>query len=425
MHEVKKLLQGITIPCMINAEQYFETQHLTRDEIPDLITKELTASGILRYLKPGMRIALTAGSRKIQNIDLILSSIVALLRHCGTEPFLVPAMGSHGGATAEGQRQLLQHYGITEDACLCPIFSSMDTVRIGTAAEGQPVFIDRYAAESDGILIVGRVKAHTSFRGQYESGLLKMMVVGLGKQLGANICHRQGFSNIEKNLRQIGNVILSSGKILGAVAILENAFDQTYRIVGLLPDEILFREPILLKQAKDIMPQLFFNHCDVLIVDEIGKNISGTGMDPNVTGRFLTPFASGGIRAERIVVLRLSKLTAGNGYGIGAADCTTERVLQELDREAMYVNGLTCRGINSCKIPCAFPNDRMAIQAAIALCSHLDGRTPTIIRIPNTQDLKEIQISESLYDMADTDSRIHINGAAAALPFDSHGNLPI
>ncbi len=305
-----------------------------------------------------MRVALTAGSREICNMDEILAAAVECLKEQGARPFIVPAMGSHGGATAEGQRELLASYQITEERCGCPILSSMETVPIGSTPDGQTVFLDRYAAEADGILVVNRMKAHTGFRGRYESGILKMMVIGLGKQTGAEACHRRGFGHMAEDLEAFGRVVLQKAPILGAIAILENAFDETAQLVGLEPEEILEREPGLLEQAKAQMPQILLPECDVLIVDEIGKNYSGTGMDPNVTGRHVTPYCSGGLRVQRIVVLRMSGKSHCNGYGIGAADCTTQAVYRTLDLRAMYINGLTCGEMGPCRIPLCMGNGK-------------------------------------------------------------------
>lgn len=335
MDEIRTLLEGVRLPRMFRVRQIFDHTCIRREELRRTVSHLLTAEKLGKRICPGMRVALTAGSREICNMDEILAAAVECLKEQGARPFIVPAMGSHGGATAEGQRELLASYQITEERCGCPILSSMETVPIGSTPDGQTVFLDRYAAEADGILVVNRMKAHTGFRGRYESGILKMMVIGLGKQTGAEACHRRGFGHMAEDLEAFGRVVLQKAPILGAIAILENAFDETAQLVGLEPEEILEREPGLLEQAKAQMPQILLPECDVLIVDEIGKNYSGTGMDPNVTGRHVTPYCSGGLRVQRIAVLRMSGKSHCNGYGIGAADCTTQAVYRTLDLRAM------------------------------------------------------------------------------------------
>lgn len=299
----------------------------------------------------------------------------------------------------------------------------METVLIGQTDDGQDVYLDRYAVEADGILVLGRVKAHTGFQGRYESGIMKMMAIGLGKQKGAEACHKHGFGEMAENLELFGRAILKHAKILGAIAILENAFDQTYRLIGLSREEIPEREPELLKQAKNLMPQIRIPECDVLIVDEIGKNFSGTGMDPNVTGRHATPYSVGGFRSQQVAVLGLSEKTHRNGYGIGIANSTTQRVFHELDLESMYINGLTCLEMNCCKIPCVYDNDRLAIQACIKMCINIGPRGPRVIRIRNTLQIEEIWVSENYVDELDQIEGVSVIGPVAPMEFDKEGFL--
>lgn len=425
MSGAERLLEGIPIPKMICVHQKFDRAHIEAKDIPEAMIRALSSPYIKKRIYPGMRIAITAGSREICNIVSILASAVQFLKQCGADPFLVPAMGSHGGATAEGQVALLQGYGITERQCGCQILSSMETLPVGQTSDGQTVFLDRYAAQADGILIIGRVKAHTGFHGRYESGILKMMTVGLGKQAGADACHQKGFGSMAANLELFGRVVLQNVNIVGAVAILENAFDETHSLVGLGPEDILEEEPKLLEQSKALMPQIFLPACDVLVVDEIGKNISGAGMDPNVTGRNLSPECTGGLQSQQLAVLRLSPKTHGNGYGIGAADCTTEQVFRQLDLDAMYVNGLTCKGITPCRIPCVFRNDRLAIQACIKACESIGPDGPRVIRISNTLNVETIQISENYRREIAGDPRLEAQGEPFSLSFNQEGNLPI
>lgn len=423
MSEVNRLLDGISLPRMIRVWQEFDRSYIERQQIPQVVSEQLSAAGVSARVRPGMRIALTAGSREICNMDAILSAVVDFLKMRGAKPFIVPAMGSHGGATAAGQRELLAGYHITEETCGCPILSSMETVFLGRTVDGQDVFIDKNAAQADGILVIGRVKAHTGFHGPYESGIMKMMAIGLGKQRGADSCHRKGFGMMAENIALFGHTILQEARILGALAILENAFDQTHQLVGLGRDEIAEREPDLLKQAKALMPQILLPECDVLIVDEIGKNFSGTGMDPNVTGRHITPYCSGGLRSQQIAVLRLSEKTHHNGYGIGAADCTTERVYQALDKESMYINGLTCMEMTCCRIPCVFENDRLAIQACVKMCTGIGPAGPRIIRLSNTLQVEELLVSENYVEEVLENPRLEIVGEPFPFAFDADGFL--
>lgn len=424
MSQLSALLESTSLPPMLRVRQQFDRTSISPCELPGILSRLLRTGPLSARIRPGMRIALTAGSREIRNMAEILASAAACLRELGAEPFIVPAMGSHGGAEAEGQRSLLAGYRITEETCGCPILSSMETVCAGAAPDGRPVYLSRDAAEADGILLINRIKPHTGFRGPYESGLVKMLVIGLGKQMGAESCHQGGFGRMAENLQLFGRILLENAPVLGGIAILENAFDQTARLIALDREELLEREPGLLEQARALMPQILLPECDVLVVDEIGKNYSGTGMDPNVTGRHLTPYCSGGLRSQAVAVLRLSPKSHHNGYGIGAADCTTTALCRDLDTEAMYINGITCGLIGPCAIPPAFASERLAIQAAVRLCQDLGPLGPRIIRIPNTLALEEIQISANCREEILAQPRLEILGDPFPWPFDSTGNLP-
>lgn len=421
MSQMNALLERVPLPSMLRVRQKFDRTRIPPEEIPETVSRLLRPFSA--RIRPGMRIALTAGSREIRHMDVILASAAACLTGMSARPFIVPAMGSHGGATAEGQLELLRSYNITEERCGCPIFSSMETVCVGHVPDGQPVFLDRTAAEADGILLINRVKAHTGFQGRYESGLVKMMVIGLGKQAGAESCHRAGFGLMAENLERFGRAILDHAPILGGIAILENAFDQTARLVGLDRSEIFEQEPLLLEEAKAMMPRILLPECDVLIVDEIGKNFSGTGMDPHVTGRHVTPYCSGGLRSQSLVVLRMSPKSHRNGYGIGAADCTTRALCQDLDLDAMYINGVTCGAIGPCAIPPMFDSECLAIQAGIKLCHGLGPDGPRIIRIANTLSVEEIWVSENYLEEVRAHPRMEILGGPLPPAFGPGGEL--
>ena len=332
---VADMVKETYVPKMFRVKQIFSRPKIEPEEIPEIIRKLLNDEKFASRVKPGMRIAITAGSRGIANVALTTKCIADFVKSRGAYPFVVPAMGSHGGATAEGQKEILAGYGITEDYMECPIISSMEVKKIGVNEEGRDVFIDKNAAEADGIILGCRIKPHTAFRGPYESGMMKMMAIGLGKQYGAEVCHEQGFKNMAKNVPMFGKCIIKNAPILFAVPTIENAFDETCKITAVAAEEIEALEPGLLKEAFSYMPKILVDSCDVLVVDQIGKNFSGDGMDPNITGTFCTPYASGGIQSQRVVVLDLSPETHGNGIGLGYSSATTKRVFDQLDLASM------------------------------------------------------------------------------------------
>ena len=338
---VADLVSSQDLPKMFKVRQTFPRPRIEPEDIPGIIRGYLSEESFAAKVRPGMRIAITAGSRGIANVALVTKTIADYVKSRGAEPFVVPAMGSHGGATAEGQKDVLESYGITESYLGCPILSSMEVKKIGVNEEGMDVFIDKYAAEADGIIVSCRIKPHTAFRGPYESGIMKMMAIGLGKQHGAEVCHEAGFKNMAKYVPMFGKAIIENAPVLFAVAVIENAFDETCKIAAVQAEDIVEKEPPLLKEAFTYMPRILVDSCDVLVVDQIGKNFSGDGMDPNITGTFCTPYASGGINAQRVCVLDLSPETHGNGIGLGYSSATTKRVFNQLDLASMYPNAIT------------------------------------------------------------------------------------
>ncbi len=373
---VADLVSDQTIPKMFKVKQVFPRPKIEPEEIPGIIESLLSQEKFSSKVKPGMRIAITAGSRGIANVALTTKCIADFVRSRGAHPFIVPAMGSHGGATAEGQRAILEGYGITEDYVGCPIISSMEVKKIGVNEEGMDVFIDKNAAESDGIILGCRIKPHTAFRGPYESGIMKMMAIGLGKQHGAEVCHEAGFKNMAKYVPMFGRAIIKNAPILFAVPTIENAYDETCKIIAVNAEEIIEKEPPLLQEAFANMPRILVDSCDVLVVDQIGKNFSGDGMDPNITGTFCTPYATGGIRSQRVCVLDLSPETHGNGIGLGYSSATTKRVFNQLDLSSMYPNAITCTVLGGVRIPIVMESDREAIQVCIRTCNEIDKKIP-------------------------------------------------
>lgn len=409
------------IPKMYKIRQIFDEN--TIHDIEGEIIKSLKRKDTLDRIKSGQSIAITAGSRGVANIAKIIKTVADEVKRVGGKPFIVPAMGSHGGATADGQLEVLKSLGITGETMGCPVHSSMETVQVGVSEYGKPVRIDKNAAEADGIIVVGRVKPHTSFRGKYESGLIKMITIGLGKQYGAEICHADSFKYMEKNITSIAKVALDNCKILFGVATIENAYDETGRITAVPAEKFFEEEPALLEEAKKNMPSIMFNEVDVLIVDEIGKNISGAGMDPNITGAFTTPYASGGVKKQRIVILDLTEESHGNGVGLGLADFSVKRLLDKIDFEKIYANCLTSTVLTGGRVPFIMANDKLAIQAAIQTCNNIDYNHPRIVRIKNTLKLDEIYISESLLEEARENRRMEILGGPEELCFNASGNL--
>jgi len=420
---VSQLLEGIKIPRMIRANQVFPGSRIDPDSIAEEVREALVQKGVGSTIRPHMRVAITAGSRGIANIPVIIKAVVDYVKECQGEPFIVPAMGSHGGATADGQKEVLETLGVTEEHMGCPIVSSMETVYIGNSEDDRPVFIDKQAYGADGIVVVGRVKPHTCFRGRYESGIMKMMVIGLGKQYGAEKYHQLGFKYLAGIVHSIGNAILKHANILFSVAILENAYDETSAIVPMYPDEIEEKEPGLLERAKADMPCILFDETDVLVVDKIGKNISGEGMDSNITGTFCNPYASGGIKSQRVIVLDLTDETQGCAVGVGLADGITKRLFEKFDFEMTYPNCITAATPNTGKIPMVMKNDREAIAFGISTCTEIDHEDVRIIRISDSLHVSEIMFSENLLDQAMKIPDLEIIGEPFDLPFDADGNL--
>jgi len=421
--KLSALVADVRIPRFVRIRQKFSEACIPPEQITEVLTKELEREAISSRLRPGMRVCITCGSRGIDNYVLLIKSLVDFCKSRGAEPFAIPAMGSHGGATADGQREVLTALGITEESIGCPVISSMETVVIGRTEDGQPVYVDAHAAAADAIIVINRIKPHTSFRGTYESGLMKMMVIGLGKQKGADSCHSSGYKYMSKMIPAFGNVILDHAPIAFGVGVLENAFDKTAKIQALTPDEIRAREPELLQEAFSLMPMLYFKDCDVLVVDEIGKNISGGGMDPNITGAFSTPYASGGINAQMRCILSLTSQTHGSGYGMGAADVVSKRLYDQVDFEKTYPNSITSTALSFSKLPIVMKNDVDTIRLCIKSCTDVDKENPRVIRIKNTLSLGEIWISEAMLPEAQAHPEIEILGEPEAFDFDANGNL--
>lgn len=417
------LVQDVHLPKMFHARQAFPREHIAEDQIERHIRELLSQRQYAEKIQPGMRIAITAGSRGIANVALITKCIADYVKSRGAHPYIVASMGSHGGASKEGQRKVLEDYGIVEEYVGCPILSDMDVVNIGRTEEGHDVLIDKNASNADGIIVSCRIKPHTEFRGSYESGIMKMLAIGLGKQAGAEICHSASFKHMAKYVPMFGRAIIRNSAILFAVATIENAFDETHEIVAVQPEDVEQKEPELLQKAFSLMPRIWVDNCDVLVVDQIGKNFSGSGMDPNVSGTFATPYASGGISSQHVAVLDLSPETHGNALGIGAASATTQRVFEKIDFESMYVNAITAAVLEAGRFPMVMKNDRQAIQVCLKHCIEIDRTSPRVVRIPNTLHLEHILLSDSYYNYARQHPYLEIESEPSEMQFDQAGNL--
>jgi len=395
---VSKLLEDVYIPKMFHAKQIFPRPVIMLAEMPGVVFAELSKEKFSNQIKRGMNIAITAGSRGIANVAIITKAIVDFVKLQNANPFIVPAMGSHGGATAEGQIEILADYNIAEETMGCPIKSCMETVLLGYSALGKPVFLDKIAYESDGIIVSCRLKLHNAFRGEYESGPCKMMVVGLGKQKGAESVHSDGMGMIAKNLPANAKVILEKAPILLAIPCMENAYDETCKIEAIHKEDIMAREPELLKWAAANMSRLIVGEGDVLIVDEIGKDYSGTGVDPNITGTFSTDYATGGVQVQRTCMLDITDCSHGNGLGTGLASTITKRLFDKLDPEKMYPNCLTSTVLKSAGIPIVVATDKEAVQLCIRTLNNVNKEQARIIRIPNSLHIGQIMLSEAYYE---------------------------
>jgi hypothetical protein len=421
MSIIQSILNGISIPPMVRIRQKFDATYLV-DPIA-VLRQELQKPGAMDQILPGQSVALAIGSRGIANIAEVAKVTIDVIKKAGAYPFIVPCMGSHGGATAEGQIEVLKQLGITEQFVGAPIRASMDVIQIEQMPNGLPVYVDRIASQADAIVIINRIKPHTAFRGRIESGIMKMIAIGLGKQKGADACHQSGYKNMAENVIEMSRILIHKLPIRFGIALVENAYDQTCRIEVLLPPDIEHREVVLLGEAKERMAKLLFTQVDVLVIDYLGKNISGDGMDPNITGRYPTPYAEGGPEVSKMVVLDLTPETKGNANGVGLADFTTKRLVDKIDKEATYANALTSTDCDPSKIPMTLANDFEAIKAGVKTCNILNYSQCRMVRIRDTLHIGEIEISVPMLEEASAHSEIEIVSKPYEFVFDEIGNL--
>jgi hypothetical protein len=401
-------------PKMIRVRQIFEKNHIK--DVEGKVVQEIEGVRVLRDLPAGAEIAIAVGSRWIRNLIPLVRKTVEIFQEAGMRPFIVPAMGSHGGATAPGQRDLLKTMGISEETVGVPVVSSMEVVTLGEMEGGGPVYFDSKALHSRGIVVINRVKPHTAFKGEIESGLMKMLCVGLGKHRGAEVMHRYG---LRDGIPRAARIILKKAPVLLGIAILENSLDETMEIKAALPQQFEQIDRTLLIQSKELIPKLPFDPIDILIVEQMGKNISGIGMDTNVIGMWRR---IGGERKPDIrclIVLDLSSESEGNAMGVGLADLTTRRLAEKIHYAKTYANALTAGFWTGAKIPIVLESDKETIDTGLRW---FKGKEATIVRIKNTRELEELAISESLLGNVGG-KRIETMGKPQTLSFDSLGNL--
>ncbi len=414
----------VPMPRMVNVRQKFQTVRL--DDVKRAVAEQFKRPEVRAKVKAGQSIAVGCGSRGVANIADTAQAVVAELKALGAKPFIFPAMGSHGGATAEGQRALLAGYGITEAHVGCPIRASMDTVELGALPDGTPVYMDKLASEADGVVLINRVKPHTNFRAPMESGIVKMMTIGMGKIRGATTLHFHGMDHFGEILPQVARVIMAKRRFLFGVGLVENAHDETALLEVILAEQLFEREMFLQAQAKEMMARIYVDDIDVLIIDEMGKNITGAGFDPNITGRnnrFVGKWQDRP-RVQKIVALALTEETHGNATGMGLADVITMRLFKQVDLGPTYANVIASAYLDGAAIPIIMNTEHDAIALAVKTLVRVKPTEARIVRIRNTLELTHIQISEPLLDLArQNPHQFDILGAPAPFKFDGEGNL--
>jgi len=417
------------IPRMIEVGQSYPASR--KLDFPALLEKQFAETGLRAKITPGMRIALGVGSRGITNLKEIVKAALGVLVQAGARPFIVPAMGSHGGATSEGQIRVLADYGVTPESMGVPIEASMEVRKIGTALDGLDVVFSAPALQADGVVVLNRVKPHTDFRGTLGSGIQKMLVIGFGKQVGASNAHRTAAHlGYEVVLREFAQTILGTVPIFCGIALVEDQHHQTAEVAVLSPENIVREEGRLFEKAESLLARLPFEEIDLLIVDRIGKDISGSGMDTNVIGRDIVGYTSSlhskspvTPRVSRIFVRDLTPASNGNGIGIGMADFTTSRFVKALNLQYTYMNALTSLGLLPAKIPIYFDNDREAIQAGLASLAEADAEKLRVVRISDTLNLERLLVSEGCVAEVHGRPGVTTVGVARDMEFDGEANL--
>lgn len=401
------------LPTMYRVRQNFQKDCLT--DVERTVRAEFSKEEIRSRVKPGMKVALGVGSRGIRNLSLIVRCVVEELKKLGAKPFILGAMGSHGGGTVQGQLEVLHTYGITEQAMGVPVIASNDVVLLGQTSRGIQVYFDKICLEeADLIIPINRVKLHTDFVDNIQSGMCKMLVIGLGHHRGCTAIHQADFSYFGDTLKEATRLILSRAKVGFGIAIMENAYDQTLLVEAVPAEHMLQREAELIELCKQNMPLLMIPEIDVLVVERIGKDISGNGFDPNILGKslLLDQFVLPVPKINRMVLLDLSEATHGNAVGIGIFDITTRKVFEQLDMESMYANDIALGCLDDCKIPLVAENEDEAIRVAIKVLRGNDPARLKIVKIRDTLHLEEIQVSQDLLDVVAAAPRLELLGKA-------------
>ena len=413
------------LPRMMRVRQRFDGPDL--EDIPGAVREEIAKLDLSGKVAKGDSVAISVGSRGIANIALITKSMIEELQALGAEPFAVPAMGSHGGGRAEGQREIIESYGVTEEYIGAPIRSSMEVVQVGETGDGVPVFFDKYAYEADHVVVAGRVKPHTGFVGEIESGLHKMMLIGLGKHKGAALYHQAIVHySFDRIVRSVGQTVIDKCGVLFGLGIVENQYDRTALVRAVEPENFVEGEKELLLLAKKWMPSLPFDQIDVLVVEEMGKNISGSGMDTNVIGRKYYDHKAAEKeypKVTRIAVRSLTGETHGNASGIGMADYIHSRILDQIDLEATAINTMTGNHPSAGAVPISFDSDRKVLEAALSTCGLVEPPDARVMRIRNTLDVEEILVSEACEKEVARRDELSVVEPPREMQFDANDDL--
>ena len=407
---------------LIKIRQHFDANELA--DVPAELRSQLAR--VEPLIRPGARLGIGVGSRGISNLAPVVKEVSDFIKARGAQPFIVPAMGSHGGATADGQREVLRLNGVSEETIGAPVHATMDVVELPRGALAHRIFMDRNAHESDGVILINRIKPHTDYHGRYESGLMKMALIGLGKLEGALAVHDFGIDGLRNMIGRGASQVLATGKILAGVALVENAFHHTVMVRVLKADEIADQEPALLRAANENMPSLPVDAIDVLVLDQMGKNISGVGIDPNITGRIGVRGQSDPPRPviKSIMVSDLTDVSHGNAIGVGLADVITRRLYDKIERGEMYRNVVTSSFLERGKIPIVADTDREAFEIALRGCGHIPAGQERFIRILDTLQLEEMYVSDAIAKELRTSPRIEVlSGSAGPELFDASGRL--
>lgn len=414
-------MEQVRFPRMARIRQLFDPTHI--QDLSEALLQELNTKAESCGALTGKRVAITVGSRGIPQLAEIVRTTVIWLKAHGAQPFLVPAMGSHGNASAGGQLEIVNSYGITEDSIGVPICSSMEVVQLGVLDDGTPVYCDRYAAEADGLVILNKIKPHTDFKGSHESGLAKMMAIGLGNHKGASMFHMMGMDTFPERLPKVARVFLEELPILFGIGVIQNAYDELCVVEVVPATNLMEREAELLEIAKSRMGKFLFDDIDVLIVDEIGKNISGAGLDPNIVGRNFSHNLHGILRLKKLFIRGLTEETHHIGIGISLADITTRRCLNDIDFSAVWANAITATVIQAGAIPMYMETDRDALALAIRTCNGIDFEAPRIVHIHNTLEMTEFEVSEAFLEELNGRDDIEILTSLQEMKFDDAGFL--